>query len=322
MGIDTDRKTVAPTAPAASGEPTNARRRNTHPLEWPTIVLLGGCYASWVLVIFGLATLSVPAAIFASMAVIALHSSLTHEAVHGHPFRNKAINEALLFPALGLAIPYRRFRDQHLAHHVDSRLTDPYDDPETGYLDPDVWSRLTWPLQTLLCVNNTLAGRLVLGPAIALFVFVRDDLRAMRNGDRSVRAAWLMHIPAVTVVFILLAVSAMPVWAYLISCYGALSILKIRTFLEHRAHERANGRTVVIEDRGPLAFLFLNNNLHAVHHAHPRVAWYDLPGIWQQNRDGYLRRNEGYYYRSYREVFAQYFWRSKEPVAHPLWRQK
>ena len=41
----------------------------------------------------------------------------------------KWLNEALVFPALSLAIPYQRFRDSHLAHHNDEILTDPYDDP-------------------------------------------------------------------------------------------------------------------------------------------------------------------------------------------------
>ncbi|MEM6481253.1 MAG: fatty acid desaturase [Pseudomonadota bacterium] len=308
--------------PAQEVGATQGVLKNERSVEWPTLLLLTGCYLSWGITVFGLAAVSIPVAVLSGMAVIALHSSLTHEAVHGHPFQNEKLNEALLFPALGLVIPYRRFRDLHLAHHVDSRLTDPYDDPETCYLDPEVWAQLSPLMQAILTANNTLAGRLILGPAIALFAFVRGDIAAMRSGDRSVRNAWLIQIPAALIVLMVLATAPMPLWAYLFSCYGALSILKIRTFLEHRAHERANGRTVVIEDRGPLAFIFLNNNLHAVHHAHPRVAWYNLPGIWAQNRDGYLRRNEGYYYRSYAEVFARYFWRGKEPVAHPLWRKR
>lgn len=296
--------------------------KNERPIEWPTLALLALCYLAWGVTVFWLATVWMPLAVVAGMAVIALHSSLTHEAIHGHPFQNAALNEGLLFPALGLVIPYRRFRDLHLAHHVDSCLTDPYDDPETGYLDPEVWNSLSPVLRTLLTVNNTLAGRLILGPAVAFIAFLRGDLQAMRDGDSAVRNAWLMHFPAAILVVCIVIIAPMPIWAYLISCYGALSILKIRTFLEHRAHERANGRTVVIEDRGPLALIFLNNNLHAVHHAHPRVSWYDLPELWAQNRDGYLRRNEGYYYRSYAEVFAKYFWRTKEPVAHPLWRER
>ena len=111
----------------------------------------------------------------------------------------------------------------------------------------------------------------------------------------------------------------MPWWAFGLSVYGALAILKIRTFLEHRAHEDARGRTVVIEDRGPLALLFLNNNLHVVHHMHAMVPWYRLPRLYRENRQRYLSRNAGYRYASYAEVFRRYFWRAKDPVPHPLW---
>ena len=78
------------------------------------------------------------------------------------------------------------------------------------------------------------------------------------------------------------------------------------------------GRSVIIEDRGPLAFLFLNNNLHAVHHAHPRVAWYRLPALYRARRERFLAMNEGYRFASYAHVFRGYLFRQKDPVPHPL----
>ena len=36
---------------------------------------------------------------------------------------------------------------------------------------------------------------------------------------------------------------------------------------------------MIIEDRGPLSLLFLNNNYHVIHHIHPRVPWYKLPYV-------------------------------------------
>ena len=103
----------------------------------------------------------------------------------------------------------------------------------------------------------------------------------------------------------------MPVWQYVAGCWLALSILRIRTFLEHQAHERAAARSVIIEDRGPLSILFLNNNLHAVHHANPRLAWYRLPAEYRARREEWLRRNDGYAYRSYAEVFRRYLLRAR-----------
>jgi fatty acid desaturase len=289
-------------------------------IEWPTVGLTLLVYGLWGASTTVVAGWSVPLGILATAILIALHSSLTHEAVHGHPFKSPRRNAALMFPALGLVIPYGRFRDQHLAHHRDAIITDPYDDPETNYLDPAVWARLSGPVRALLRANNTLLGRMVLGPAIGLFAFVSGDIRAIRSGVPSVASAWAVHAAAlVPVIAWLAAFGALPAWAYLLAVYGGLSLLKIRTFLEHQAHERASGRTVIIEDRGPLAFLFLNNNLHVVHHMHPRAPWYRLPGLYRANRARYQARNGGYVFRSYAQVFARHLWRGKDPVAHPLY---
>ncbi len=290
--------------------------------EWPTVAVLAACYGLWVVATTALWE-AFPAGAFVLLTVaIAWHSSIQHEALHGHPFRDPRLNAALVFPALGLLVPYGRFRDTHLAHHLDAVLTDPYDDPESNYLDPAVWAVLPGWKRAVLRFNNTLLGRLVVGPAVSMVSFVAADLRAIRGGDRGVLAGWLWHIPAVALAVLWVWWAAVPVWAWLLACYVGLSLLKIRTFLEHQAHERVRGRTVVIEDRGPLAWLFLNNNYHVVHHMHPRVPWYRLPGLYASNRERYLARNEGYAFRSYGEVFRRFFLRAKDPVPHPFYRPR
>jgi len=95
--------------------------------------------------------------------------------------------------------------------------------------------------------------------------------------------------------------------------------LKIRTYLEHRAHEAFRARTVIVEDRGPLSYLFLNNNFHVVHHMHPNVPWYELPAMYDARREHYQRRNEAYVYRNYAEIFRRYLLKAKDPVPHPVW---
>jgi fatty acid desaturase len=49
------------------------------------------------------------------------------------------------------------------------------------------------------------------------------------------------------------------------------------------------------------------------------VPWYRLPDLYAQNRDHYLRRNDGYRYESYAEIFGRYLLRRKDPVPHPVW---
>ncbi|MFT4959482.1 MAG: fatty acid desaturase [Paracoccaceae bacterium] len=287
--------------------------------EWATFALIVICYGLWIAVIFGLAGYAPMLAVLLAGVMVAFHASLEHEVLHGHPFGSKTLNEALVFLPLNLFIPYNRFRDQHLAHHRDSNLTDPYDDPESNYLDPAVWSKMPGWKRALYRLNNTLFGRMLVGPLIGQTVFTIDDWRAAMRGDRAVIVAWALHIPGLAIVIWLVLASPMPLWAYVISAYLGLSILKIRTFLEHRANEKVRARTVIIEDRGPLAFMFLNNNLHVVHHMNPNAAWYKLPGLYRDGRARYLACNETYVFRSYGEVFWRYLFAAKDPVSHPLW---
>lgn len=286
--------------------------------EWPTLILYLACFA-----IGGIA-LALPSGGAVSFALLVLsltlHSSLSHEILHGGPFRSARAATLLGLFQPGLFVPYLRFKALHLAHHHDARLTDPYDDPESNYLDPQIWDRLAHWRKAVLRFNNTLAGRMLIGPALGIYAFLRDDLRLARRGDAPVIRHWALHLPGVAVTLAVVGMSPLSVWTYLAACYAALSILKIRTFLEHQAHARASARTVVVEDRGILALLFLNNNFHVVHHMHPQLPWYHLPGVYAARKDRFLRRNQNYVYRSYRQVFAQYLFRMKDPVAHPLWR--
>lgn len=283
--------------------------------EWPTLFLIVACYAGWAAALW---VLPLPVGIIFGGIMIALHASLQHEVIHGHPFRAQWCNELLIWPPLMLAVPYVRFKATHLAHHHDEIITDPYDDPESNYLASDIWLQLPRMVQVILRFNNTLAGRLIIGPVIGTTGFLMSE---WRSRDKTIWQAWLLHIPVAVAVTVVVAASPMPVWAYLIAVYLGMSILKLRTFLEHQASERASGRSVIVERGGIFGFLFLNNNLHVVHHMHPRVAWYQLPALYRARKDHYTRRNGGYFYASYSQVLRQYFLTPKDPVAHPLWRR-
>ena len=292
----------------------------TRAAEWPTISLFVATYALWALGTTLLWPFSPMLAILLTGIAIAQLASLAHEVLHGHPFRSQILSEALVFPATGLVVPYLRFKDTHLQHHNDAALTDPYDDPESNFCDPAVWERLPGVAKLILRVNNTLAGRVLIGPLVGTATFLAQDLHLALRGDRRVILAWALHVPGLVLVFVWLwAMAAMPVWAYLLAVYLGTALLKIRTYLEHRAHEAARARTVIIESRGPFSLLFLNNNFHVVHHMHPAVPWYKLPGMYAARRDHYRRRNEAYVYRNYAEIFRRYLFSPKDPVPHPIW---
>lgn len=288
-------------------------------IEWPTLLMMVATYAIWAVGTV-LWEYSAPLSLLLTTLTITQFSSLQHEVLHGHPFGNRQLNEALVFPALTLVVPFNRFRDLHLAHHYDPNLTDPYDDPEANYMDPKVWDQMSAPIKALFRTNNTLLGRILFGPGIAIYALVKMDVALIAKGDRAVLLAWVLNTIGVAMVLVwVLGFTTMPLWAYCIAAYAGFGLLKIRTYLEHRAHEQFRARTVVVEDKGPFALLFLNNNFHVVHHMHPHAAWYRLPALYAAKRDHYLRRNDAYVYRSYAQIFRLFTFRAKDPVPHPIW---
>ena len=284
--------------------------------EGPTWATLFGCYTIWGLCVWQAGQTSflflVPC-----VAAVALHSSLTHEILHGHPTRNALINEATVFVALGLFIPYRRFRDLHLKHHNDEQLTDPYDDPESFYTPLCEWDRCS-VRRLILQANATLVGRLILGPPLALWAFWQSDLRLM-VASASIRGAWIRHMIGVVMVLAIVSTSGIPIWLYVLGvAYPAMSLIMVRSYIEHRATEHAEERTAIVDAHWVWQLLFLNNKYHSVDHERPTLAWYKIPSVWRKERDEVLRRNGGYYLSGYGEVFRRWSLRRREPVVHPL----
>jgi fatty acid desaturase len=254
--------------------------------------------------------------------LVTLHSSLQHEALHGHPTRSAALNEALVFPPLGLLFPYRRFKAVHLQHHNNAVLTDPYDDPESFYYALNDWRELPRPVKKVLDFNNTFLGRFTIGPLVMLVGFVGRDLQLISAGDRGVIRGWMHHFAGLPLVLAWTwGVCGIAPGVYLAAAYLGVSLLNLRTFAEHQAHETAGGRTAIIEASPVFALLFLNNNLHFVHHENPRVPWYRLPALYRARRAEYLAANEGYRFSGYGEVIRRYLFRPKAPVPHPYLRR-
>lgn len=292
-------------------------------IEWPTLILTLCVYGAYAIGAFLVLPMSFVLGLLVMVIAGVLHSSLTHEVLHGHPFNSALVNALLVFPALIIFIPYLRFKDTHLDHHRDERLTDPYDDPETNFMDPQVWDQLPKWRQSLHLFNNTLLGRMFLGPVLSQIAFMRADLRLILEGDRRVALGWLLHVPSLIMAYVMVVMVAdVPIWLWALAAYLSMAILKIRTYLEHRVHDHPRGRSVVVEDRGLLSFLFLNNNFHSVHHAHPSVPWYALPRLFASKRDRFLAMNDGYHFGCYGEVIRKYAIKRKDPVAHPNWSQK
>jgi fatty acid desaturase len=308
---ETDRPGRHPAAPPRGPLP----RR----VEWPTLVVAAAIYGGFGALTWFHAALPWWLLLPLGAYVVAWHGSLQHEVTHGHPTPSALANELLVLPSLWLWMPFRLYRESHLAHHNDAQLTDPAADPESYYLDAAAWAAAGPLIRAFLRANNTLAGRMVLGPLRCLFVFYRGEIRRALAGDFSHAAAWAIHAAGVALVLVwVLAVCGLPLWQYLLLfVYPGIALTLVRSFLEHQARPEVTERSVIVE-AGPLtSLLFLNNNLHLVHHDKPGLPWYRLPAFYRQRRALFLASNGGYYFKGYREVFRKHFLRAKEQPLHP-----
>ena len=291
----------------------------TGPIEWPTLCLVLAVYAAW-LIIFAYATVW-PLWLVAPLGalLVAWHSSLQHEILHGHPTRWRAANTALGIVPLSLWLPYRRYQQLHLRHHVDDRLTDPLDDPESFYLTDDDWSRCG-PIQRLMLrAQASLAGRVVLGPFWSIARFLFDEARLVAQDAPGLRRIWLEHLAwcAPVAVYVTFA-AGMPLWLYGVAVlFPATSISMVRSFAEHRAGKDAAHRVAIVEGAWLLGPLFLFNNLHALHHERPQIPWYRYPRWYRENRDRLIRQNGGLVYAGYLDVARRFLLSPHDEVRHP-----
>jgi len=294
-----------------------------HALEWrqawPTFAVAAVVYAGWGALTWFHAALPFAVALAGGACLSALHSSLQHETIHGHPTRSAALNAALGWLPLSLWLPYAIYRDEHITHHTDELLTEPGRDPESKFVTQGDWAASGYLGRATLAVNATLLGRLAIGPALALAAFAIAEARRLREGVAGRRRIWAAHALGVAAVLgWAVGICGMPLGDYVaIWTYAGLSLTLLRSYAEHAAARDPGRRTAAIEAEAPLAFLFLNNNLHVLHHARPELPWHALPAAWRAERAVLLARG-GPSYRGYREIARRFLWRPVHAPAHPF----
>lgn len=299
--------------------PTAKRRRSRFTVEWPTLLLAFLIHAGWFALTYFWQSIPLVLLFILGGWLVAWHGSLQHEVLHGHPTRIRWINDAVGSLPLGLWLPYPLYKRSHLKHHNDEWLTDPIEDPESYYLTGPGWQRLGGWGRLVTRFNNTLPGRLLIGPLVAIAALWSHEIMAVARGDLRHVAVWLAHFLGVALVLIwVLAVAAMPLWIYLVAfVYAGLSFSRLRSFAEHTYADTKEERTAIVENSPAFGLLFLHNNLHIVHHSRPALAWYKIPGLYRANRDTFIQLNGGLLYDGYWEVAKRYFFRTHHNPVHP-----
>ncbi len=288
-------------------------------LNWRTLglalIILGG-FASWS---FYFNTLPLWLAAPAGSLLLTWYGSLQHETIHGYPTASRRINSAIGGLPLALWVPYASYRETHIQHHRHRgrRLTELGHDPESFYLAPGHLSRVGPLRRAALRANCTLLGRILIGPIISMTTFWSQE--AARAGtDARCRHIWLWHAAGVAgVLSWTWGVCHISLAKYFfLVVYPSVSLTHLRSFAEHRADDHSQLRTNVVEAHPFWALLFLNNNLHVAHHAHPHVPWYELPRLWRDIRGSGI--GVGRIFRGYGEVVREYLFHPFITAEHPL----
>jgi fatty acid desaturase len=309
-------------APVESGRVEATATVQVPAFEWPTLALIVLAYTGWFFFThaYGHWPLWVIAPIVA--VLLTLHSSLQHEILHGHPTRWQALNRLFAMVPLSLWLPYDRYRRTHLAHHINDRLTDPIDDPESCYLTPEALAAMSLPARWLIEAQQTLAGRVVIGPWWRITHFLQRDVQALVRNEPGLRAVWLEHLLwCVPVVLWITVVCDMPFWLYVVTMVmPGNGILLIRSFAEHRARPGMLERTAIVEKSWVFGPLFLFNNLHSLHHEEPLLPWYRYNARYSQVRARLLAENGGLVYTTYFDVSRRFLLWPHDHLEHPTGR--
>lgn len=276
-------------------------------VEWPTVSLAIAVYGGWLAVTAYAAMLPMPLLVLLGGWFLGWHGSLQHETIHGHPTRWRWVNDLIGGMPLSLWLPYGVYRRTHMAHHRSPHPTHPLHDPESRYV-------MGGGLATVVAkLRATLIGQMVIGPVAAITLFIGSEARrSFRDPSRFARE-WGVHLIGVALVLAWLHVVGLPIATYVL-CFvlpgQAASLL--RGFAEHRADAAGTSRAATVASQGPLALLFLNNNLHAAHHASPATPWYRLPALERSRTQRIEPR-----YAGYRDVLRRFAFRPHDVVRHP-----
>jgi fatty acid desaturase len=289
-------------------------------IELVTVALTFVIYSSWAAITYFHALLPVWFVVPAGAWLIAWHSSLQHENLHGHPTPWQSVNTLLAYPPLSLWLPYHVYRTSHLDHHRAETLAHPQSDPESYYWTKSAWAGLGSIGQALVTWQTTLIGRLAIGPAWNAGRLMMRELffagATLRNGLMN----WSFHLLGCTIVLIwVIGVCQMSFWFYL-SCivYPGTSLSLVRSFIEHRAARTAGEQTATVENAKILGLLFLFNNLHVVHHSRPDLPWYKIPAWYKDHRESLITSKAVRVYPGYFEIARRYLLKSFDDPIHPL----
>ena len=299
---------------ASDDSPSSALLRER--AEWRTLLVVAAVYGLTVLTVVRYEVLTPWLAVPMLAILGAWHLSMQHEVLHGHPFKNQFLNDAIGGIPVTLWIPYLAFKKDHHEHHL-SDLTNPALDNESYYVSQEQWDKAGRIRRAAWTANRTILFRMFVWTIVSTITYVLTVLkRAVRN-EKSDRLAVMLHIIGVAFVVYLVSLSSMPLWQFALgTVYGGRILNAIRPFPEHKYQSGVETRTAMIMAGRFMSLLMLNNNLHVAHHEEPGVPWYRYDNLMQRVNAVERARDAGVLYEGgYAEIFRRF---SFMPVDSPV----
>ena len=284
--------------------------------EWKTLGVIVAVYGLTVLTVVRYEVLTPWLAIPMLAVLGAWHLSMQHELLHGHPFTNQFINDAIGGIPVTLWMPYFAFKKDHHEHHK-SDLTNPELDNESFYVTQEQWDNAGTIRRAAWTANRTILFRMFVWTIVSAISYVTLVLkRAVRN-EQGDRLAVLLHVIGVVVVVYLVSLSSMPLWQFALgTVYGGRILNAIRPFPEHKYQSGVETKTAMIMAGPFMSLLMLNNNLHIAHHDDPNSPWYRVNELSKRVNAVERAREAGVLYEGgYAEVFRKF---SFTPVDSPV----
>ncbi len=221
--------------------------------------------------------------------LISLHSSLQHEIVHGHPTRWHRLNRLLGMVPLSLWLPYDRYRTLHRQHHVDARLTDPLDDPESFYWLPEQWAAAEPGHARASCASSRpWPGGCSSARSGASGHSCTPRRARSCATSRACAAPGSQHLLwCVPVIAWVKLVCGMPLWIYFLAMVvPANGIQLIRSFAEHRARpQAAASASRSSRTPGSSARCSCSTTCTRCTTRHPLIPWYEYPARYRMIRE-------------------------------------
>ena len=292
----------------------------------PTWALILLVYTSWGLFTYYASALSWWVLSPVGAVILCLHGSVQHELIHGHPSPWRWLNDSLGWLPLSLWMPYFQYRHHHRLHHEINTLCEPGLDPESYYHWPHDWHLKHAVMRLLWHINYTFIGRLIIGPWLVVGLFIGSQTKQVIQGFTKPfckttvlhQLNWMLHLVLVAGVLIWLDYQGVVWWQYIILCvWPGLSLTLMRSYAEHRPGNTNHERCVVIEGSWFTRLLFMNVNIHQVHHEFPHVPWFMVHGHWLRYRQSILVSNGVYFYQDYWSLMMQTMVRQKDSPMYP-----